>query len=558
MRAGGKTMSKSIESHHRELRILKTIAETLNESNDLKQMLQSTLEKLLEVTGISAGWIFLAEERPFYQKMADYNLPPALAWGDKKPMRCGTCDCLDLYWKNSLKKAVNIIKCRRLQDAVEHSWGDTHNLTHHATVPLTIRGKRFGILNVASPGKKYFSNEELTLLESVAYQIGTAVERTKLYEREKKQVEYYAKIDELTRHIRNINDPDVLLRTVMEQIGKNFDWTAAAIIMKRGDRLALQALYRNGTPRLMNETWRFRDIKNISDIIVQAYLEQKVCASDQKDFIFPALNHHGGQSSVAIPLKLHEMRDEKKGVLFISRHYEPFTDYEFEILKVLAEHISLAMEEARLYAERQQLLLTEERSRLARDLHDSVNQKLFSLSLTARGLKEMLKHEDQTVIEGINNIGQLAQEALTEMRSLIWELRPDNVDKGITDLLKGYAEKIGLNVTIQMKEDSHLTPKAEEALCRIGQEALNNVKKHARTNRAQIRIECQPDAVRMVVSDQGQGFSLERASNVNKALGLTSMRERAAQVNGSLEIESIEGKGTTITVIVPIVEETGG
>ncbi|RWR11116.1 GAF domain-containing sensor histidine kinase [Siminovitchia fortis] len=547
-------MSNSIENHHKELLILKTIAETLNESNDLEQMLQSTLEKLLEVTGISTGWIFLAKERPFHQKMADYNLPPALAREDKKPMRCGTCDCLELYWKGSLKKAVNIIKCKRLQEAVEYSWGDTHNLTHHATVPLTIRGKRFGILNVGSPGKKYFNDEELTLLESVAYQIGTAVERTFLYEREKKQFEYYAKIDELTRYIWNINDPDILLETIIGQIGENFGWSAAGIIIKRRDRLTLQALYRDGTPGLMNETCSLRDSKDSSDIIVQAYSEQKICVSDQKDFIFPELNNNGGQSSIAIPLKLHE----QKGVLFISRQFEPFTDYEFDVLKVLAEHISLAMEEARLYVERQQLLLTEERNRLARDLHDSVNQKLFSLSLTARGLREMLKHEDQNVIEGINNIGQLAQEALTEMRSLIWELRPDNIDKGITDLLKEYAEKIGLNVTIQMKEDGHLIPKVEEAFIRIGQEALNNVRKHARTNSAQIQIECNPDAVRMVVSDQGRGFSLEQALKYSKSLGMKSMRERAAQVNGNLEIESIVGKGTTITILVPTSKKKGG
>lgn len=549
-------MSKSIENHRKELLILKTIAETLNKSNDLQQMLQSTLEKLLEVTGISTGWIFLTKERPFHQKMADCNLPPALAREDKKPMRCGTCDCLELYWKGSLKKAVNIIKCWRLQEAVEHSWGDTRNLTHHATVPLTTRGKRFGILNVGSPGKKYFTDEELTLLESVAYQIGTAVERTILYEREKKQFEYYAKIDELTRRIWNINDPDILLKTIIGQIGENFGWSAAGIIIKRRDRLALQALYRDGTPGLLNETWRFRDSKDSSDIIVQSFLEQKICESDQKDFIFPELNNNGGQFSIAIPLKLHEYG--QKGVLFISRQFEPFADYEFDVLKVLAEHISLAMEEARLYAERQQLLLTEERNRLARDLHDSVNQKLFSLSLTARGLREMLKHEDQTVVEGINNIGQLAQEALAEMRSFIWELRPDNADKGITDLLKEYAEKIGLNVTVQMKEGCHLMPKVEDAFIRIGQEALNNVRKHACTNCAQIRIECHPDAVRMAVSDQGRGFSIEQASKYTKSLGLTSMRERAAQVNGILEIDSIEGKGTTITAIVPNAEEIGG
>ncbi|MFC5985412.1 GAF domain-containing protein [Marinicrinis lubricantis] len=186
------------DQHYDELLILKTIAETLNQSNDMEQMLQKTLMKLLELTQMQTGWIFLLQKESVYELSADHRLPPALSRDDKNPMRCSDCLCQRLYVTGGLNQAVTIIECERLYNAITQCTGETHNLTHHATTPITVRGERLGLLNVGSPGKEHFSKEELTLLESVAYQLGTAIERVRLYEQKEKQA-----VDDISRFIIN-------------------------------------------------------------------------------------------------------------------------------------------------------------------------------------------------------------------------------------------------------------------------------------------------------------------------------------------------------------------
>lgn len=119
-----------------EMYTLKTIAETLNTSNDLNLMLDTVLGKLLELTGLTTGWVFLINNQGEYSCIADYSLPPALLHHDKEPMRCGSCWCVNRFRDGRLDNAVNIINCKRLEDAVDHQWGDTRDITHHATVPL--------------------------------------------------------------------------------------------------------------------------------------------------------------------------------------------------------------------------------------------------------------------------------------------------------------------------------------------------------------------------------------------------------------------------------------
>ncbi|REK77695.1 GAF domain-containing sensor histidine kinase [Paenibacillus paeoniae] len=547
--------------HYKELLILKTIAETLNQNHDMKPMLQSTLEKLLELTGLKTGWIFLADDEPIYHHVADHNLPPALARNDKEPMRCEICFCLQLYWRDSLNQAVNIIECERLHNSVTQSLGDTNNLTHHATVPLTICGERFGLLNVGSPGKEHFSDEELALLEGVAYQIGTAVERTQLLEQKEKLavdniaryiVDYYNSTNEVTRHIWTINNLRELLLTVVLNIGTYFDWPTVAIAAHHGNRLTLRALYDSENARVLNEASPHAE-EDYSDIIHQAFYKQSVCQSKDAPFSFAALQSSQNRFSIAIPLQKQEplMRNEPLGVLLIGRESAIFSELEIKILTTLADHISLAMERIRLYDEWQDLLLSEERNRLALDLHDSVNQKLFSLSLTAQGIKELLKEENPLVVDGISDIQKLSQETLSEMRTLIWQLRPYSAEKGMLASLKEYASKIGIHVTLQMKDDVQFTEKVEKNLWRIGQEAINNVSKHARTNRAAIKIQSIEDQIQMSIIDHGCGFLLEQAETKLVTLGISSMNERAAQLNGSLKINSTEGKGTIVIVTVP-------
>ncbi|OOC61089.1 GAF domain-containing sensor histidine kinase [Paenibacillus ihbetae] len=553
------------EQHVRELTILKTIAETLNQSSDMLQMLQTTLEKLLDLTQLETGWLFLAGDKPEYSMMADRRLPPALTWEGKKPMRCGDCLCLRMYWSGSLTEPVTIIECERLHNAIRENWGETHQLTHHATIPLTVQGNRIGILNVGSPGKEHFSESELALLQSVAYQIGTAVERTRLYELREKQavdsvarfiVDYYAKATRVTRYLWKINDLNRMYTAIVEQLGASFGWPSVALIsVEKDHELYLHTVYHHGVMNNSMKPVRKSSRKSGKDggIIHRAFAEQRGIAHEGPVRVLPGIGPH--PHSAALPLTYQERTFHTKesiGVLFIGRDNEPFSALEMEILEMLAEHISLALEKICIYYEWQELLLVEERNRLARDLHDSVNQKLFSLSLLAQGVREQMLNEDPHTAEAIHDIGQLAQETLSEMRSLIWQLRPYGEARGILSSLKEYAEKLNIQLIFLMKEPPELAKKVEEALYRIGQEALNNISKHAGTNRAWIRIAREGSNIFMKISDQGRGFNPGATEKRHRSLGLTSMKERAEEINGTLNISSEEGMGTVLTVTVPL------
>ena len=226
-----------------ELVILKEIAETLNTSNDTYHVLQAVLEKLLSVTGLTTGWIFLADENGKYTKLIDYQLPEALTYENKRPMCEGECWCLRGFVDGKLERAVNIIECKRINNAIEYNWGDTEGILHHATVPLKAGGEKFGVLNVASPGKTHFSEEELVLLQSVAFQIGTALKRTKLYENEKRRAHYYVKLERFIQDLKMIHKFNVLPEKVVNHVGEVFQWNQVALFIREEKELSLRASY---------------------------------------------------------------------------------------------------------------------------------------------------------------------------------------------------------------------------------------------------------------------------------------------------------------------------
>jgi two-component system, NarL family, sensor kinase len=369
------------DKRHSELLILKEIAELLNKETKMEAMLSQVLKKLLQVTGLEMGWIFLIDEKGSYELAAKENLPPALCYKNLSPMCKGGCWCIDRYNDGRLEKATNIIECMRIEDALKYNWGDTEGLTHHASVPLRAGSEKFGILNVGSPNKTFFKEKELALLESIAYQIGTALKRLNLIQKE------------------------------------------------------------------------------------------------------------------------------------------------------------------------QEIALTAERNRLARDLHDSVNQILFSLSLTARGGREMT--DQQEVKETFTYIQDLAQEALTEMRALIWQLRPQGLENGVVSALCSYGNMLGLNLKTEVKGLLTLPGRVEETVWRIGQEALANCKKHSQQIEVSIQFIVDKNHLTMIINDTGCGFFYDAGQEL-PSLGLKSMKERTESVNGNFQLKSQPGEGTTINVKIPI------
>jgi signal transduction histidine kinase len=200
-----------------------------------------------------------------------------------------------------------------------------------------------------------------------------------------------------------------------------------------------------------------------------------------------------------------------------------------------------------------------ERQRIARDLHDSVSQSLFSTTLHVRTAQRALELEELDgtgpVGEELSEIGQLTRGALAEMRALIFELRPGALaEEGLVAALTKQASALsareGLVIAVN-GPDAHLPlgPEVEEQLYRLGQEALANVVKHARASNATVRIAVNDDTVLMEVSDDGRGF--DPAAVGRDHFGLRSMRGRAADLGGRLKVTSTPGRGTVLRVEVP-------
>jgi signal transduction histidine kinase len=203
------------------------------------------------------------------------------------------------------------------------------------------------------------------------------------------------------------------------------------------------------------------------------------------------------------------------------------------------------------------LAILEERNRLARELHDSVTQSLYGLVVFAGAGQEVLEvgGVDQAQ-RHLDRIEDAAQQALKEMRLLVYELRPPALkDEGLVgalrqrlDAVEGRAE---IAIDLQVDGLVDLPASIEEGLFRIAQEALNNALKHAAASLVTVRIGEIDGRVELEVKDDGVGFVLDAVRDKG-GLGLASMRERAEQLGGQLQVQSAPGKGTTVRIrLVP-------
>jgi signal transduction histidine kinase len=200
-----------------------------------------------------------------------------------------------------------------------------------------------------------------------------------------------------------------------------------------------------------------------------------------------------------------------------------------------------------------------ERQRIARDLHDSVSQSLFSTTLHVRTAQRALEQQqlDGTgpVSEELGEIGQLTRGALAEMRALILELRPGALaEEGLVAALTKQAAALSAREGVVIEVDGPAAdlpvgPEVEAQLYRLGQEALANVVKHARASRARVHIAADDDTVTVEVADDGRGF--DPATVAPEHFGLRSMRGRVADLGGRLDITSAPGRGTVLRVEIP-------
>jgi signal transduction histidine kinase len=229
-----------------------------------------------------------------------------------------------------------------------------------------------------------------------------------------------------------------------------------------------------------------------------------------------------------------------------------FGDEDQELIEMLAAHAAVAIENARLYERSRELSVVEERNRLARDLHDVVVQTLFGVVLTADAAALLVERDPAAAKAELERLRGLAQDALAELRSLVFELRPADLEaEGLAATLRKHVDVLarvhGLPVALELEAEPELeTPRAVHVF-RIVQEALNNAQRHASAGAIAVRLQRH----RITVTDDGVGFDPAAPGVRGRRLGLTSMEERAAAIGAALTIEAAPGAGTTVTLELP-------
>lgn len=272
--------------------------------------------------------------------------------------------------------------------------------------------------------------------------------------------------------------------------------------------------------------------------------------------------------------------EEILGELFLADKCSPggFTEADEELAELLAGHAAIAIVNARLYERSRELSIVEERQRIARELHDAVTQKLFSLRLTAEAAAALLGTDtamlgtdtamletDTAMLE--NNVARAAEELATvkrlaadvadEMRAVVAGLQPtDLAGDGLDTALRKQIELLNRvhAARIRFTADDRcpvLRADRQEAAYRIAQEALHNALRHAAPSRIDVALHVNGAAVELSIVDDGAGFDARAADTAGRRLGLVSMRERARAVGGRLDLRSTVDTGTAVHLTLP-------
>ena len=262
-------------------------------------------------------------------------------------------------------------------------------------------------------------------------------------------------------------------------------------------------------------------------------------SDDDKSYYVPL--HHG---------------DVTVGLIRIKTSKIPFnniTDFE-ELLITLGKHLSMAIEKSRADQDSRRLVIMQERSLIANELHDSLAQTLASLRFQVRVLDETLQPMSEfQSIRGIEQVENSLDEAYSDLRELIAHCRTPINKQGIIPAVEKLVSRLrkdsGMHVLLQKEwEYSDLPPNIEMHLFRIIQEAINNIRKHSEANNVRIMLRCdENDHHHILIENDGVGFETPNSSeHPGQHLGLTIMQERAAHLNGELRIESEPDEGTRI------------
>ena len=418
------------------------------------------------------------------------------------------------------------------------------------TVPIMIKNKVSGVLDVQSENLDNFDETDLVFMMSLANQAGVAIENARLFSAQERRAEQFRLINEIGRHIGSVLELSDLLERIVQAIQNAFQFDLVEIGLVEGGDL----VFKTRASRVIEHNFKPFRLKIGQEGItgwVAAHSMPLVIPDVSQDERYLRFSHHETRSELAVPIIT---KGVVTGVLNLqSSQVNAFDESDVELMQTVATQAGVAIENAHLYEQARQVAVLEERQRLARELHDSVTQSLFGISLYSEAAQEtLLKGNQSETDEHLREIHTSAHEALAEMRLLIYELRPPVLEKeGLAAALEARLASVegrsGLMTKFSYQFSERLPVWMEQGLYRIAHDALNNALKHANAKNIQIILDQTDKIIWMEIQDDGVGFDPKKACQPG-CMGLSTMQERVSSMNGKLIIDSKPGHGARIRV----------
>jgi signal transduction histidine kinase len=535
-------LEQRVADRTRELSALYEVTAVASESLDLDSTLERSLDQVLTVMRGEAGTIHLFDEPNKVLRLAVWrDLPPAVvAAMDSLQPGNGLAGWV-IEHGNPLVVPDIATDPRTLTIRAKGSQA-------YVGAPMRARGRVLGILSVMGETGRQFEVEEVALLASIADEIGVAVENAQLYEAERAQRHQADTLLQVASVVSSTLDLNEVLARILDQLRRvvGYDSASVQLLEEGGLQLIAARGFADKQP-ILGAIFAPDEVPHYRVVAEGQPLNLADAPALYPAFHRPPFNHI--RSWLGAPLRIQE---RIIGMIAMNRQ-EPggFSEEEARLATAFADQAALALENARLYQQTEQLAVMEERSRLARELHDSVTQALYSLTLFAEaGRRAAEAGEKERELNYLVRLGQVSHQALKEMRLLVYELRPaaletEGLVAALQQRLEAVEKRAGVEARLLVEEMVELPTIVEEGLYRIAQEALNNILKHAAATAVTVRLKANPEQVELEVVDNGRAFDPANLSN-GGGIGLVSMRERAERLGGSLTIISRPGEGTRV------------
>lgn len=432
-------------------------------------------------------------------------------------------------------------------------------------VPICSGDEIVGVLGCAHIEVELaFGEIELDVLERFANLASLAYENTRLYRAERRNQQVAESLRDVLNVVNTESSLDKILEFILLQAAQLNNAQKAALVRVNPSRTEIIVQCAYGIPVEMLPQLRIPTNPEViarsgkweglvfPDRVLRFFVRRmRTMAATQAGWepaLFDMRSYASGQ--------IHIGNEVFGGIMLFYDHERVFTREDQEVMRQLTTHASIAIQTARLRAQSAMNAASQERSRLGRELHDSVSQALFSIVLHAQAAEKLATLNPARLHEPLTELLRLSQAALTEMRALIFEMRPELLEKeGLLGMFRRQAEamktrhKLGVQLDLPAQEPE-IPIKIKEAVYRVSLEAINNIVKHAQARNVQIAFDHDERVLRLRVSDDGVGFDAEFTHDGH--LGLITMRERIDSLNGRLDIDSDSKHGTIISLEIPV------